>query len=144
LQYANKVLSDHIKKNKLNIKLFSQTREDGLATILEDFKEYKKPSILISPSIFEGVSLDDDYCRYIMFFKCPYYPLGDKRIRYIMNKYPDIYKKMAIYRIIQGIGRAVRNDEDYCDTFFLDGNLNKLFNSKMNIWKKEFKKYIMK
>lgn len=141
LMDVKKRLVKYVKKKKLDIKIFHQTREKGLNVILKEFVEYDEPSVLISPSLFEGISLDDDLCRYIIFFKAPYYSLGDKRIKYILNKYPAIYEKLAVYRMIQGSGRAVRNTDDWCDTYFLDGNLMKLFKSKHNLWKNEFKQY---
>lgn len=144
LTFVKEYLESYLNKNNIDIKIYAQTREDGLATLLDDFKKDPNPSVLISPSIFEGIDLPDDECRYIIFLKAPYFSLGDKRISYILTKYPSIYEKMAVYRMIQGIGRAVRNEEDYCDSYFLDGNLNRLFSSKHNLWKSEFKKYILK
>jgi hypothetical protein len=68
----------------------------------------------------------------------------NKRIKYISNRYPAIYEKLAVYKLIQGCGRAVRNEEDWCDTYFIDGSLNKLFKSRHNLWKNEFKFYKFK
>lgn len=144
LRQIQERLQTYILANDMDVKIFAQTQGQGLYEILEEFKQYKKPSVLISPSIFEGIDLEGELSRYVIFFKAPYYSLGDKRIKYISNKYPAIYERLALYRVIQGSGRCVRSESDYCDTYFIDGALNRLFNSKYNIWKKEFKKYIRK
>ena len=54
------------------------------------------------------------------------------------NKYPEIYRIVTIMKVVQGIGRSVRNSEDYCTTFILDKNAEQLFNSRLNVWKNEF------
>lgn len=144
LKTVQEYLEKFLNENNIDIKIFAQSQGDGLAVTLDDFINYKEPSVLISPSMFEGISLDDDLCRYLVFFKSPYASLGDKRIKYISNRYPAIYEKLAVYKLIQGCGRAVRNEEDWCDTYFIDGSLNKLFKSRHNLWKNEFKFYKFK
>lgn len=144
LKFVKEYLNNYLIQRGLDVTIYAQNQEEGLTQVLEKFKEDKSPSVLISPSIFEGIDLPDDECRYIIFLKAPYLSLSDKRISYILTKHPVIYEKMAVYRMVQGIGRAVRNENDYCDTYFLDGNLNRLFFSKYNLWKREFKRYVRK
>lgn len=139
--FLSDALRKYINKNDIAVKVFQQTPSKNLKTILKEFKDYPEPSILISPSIFEGIDLPDDQSRYQIFVKAPYYSLGDKRIQYILNRYPAIYEKLALYRCIQGTGRSVRSETDFCVTYMLDSNLSRLFKSKHNVWKDEFKIY---
>jgi Rad3-related DNA helicase len=60
-------------------------------------------------------------------------------MKYIANNYPDIYKIITIKKIIQAIGRSVRNKDDHAITFVLDCNIEYLFSSQLNVWKNEFK-----
>jgi Rad3-related DNA helicase len=131
-------LSVFLKENDIDFKIFIQSEKESLSDILKIFKEYTDNGVLISPSIFEGIDLPDETSRFQIFSKAPYYSLGDKRIKYILDNHNQIYKKLAIYRMIQGCGRSCRNEDDYCVNYFLDMNLNKLFNDNDNIWKKEF------
>jgi len=142
LQTINEKLSTHLKKNKVKVKIFAQNRGEKLKDVLADFLEYKKPSVLISPAIHEAVSFDHDLARYIVMFKASYPSLGDKRWKYILNNYPNLYNKTTLYKIIQGIGRGVRDVDDYCDIFLIDGKIKQLLKSKDNIWVDEYKKYI--
>lgn len=105
--------------------------------VIEEFKS-SKDGILISPSIFEGLSLDDDLCRFIILTKAPFASLVDKRIEYIAKNYPDIYKLMTLMKIVQGSGRAVRNINDHAVVYAIDSNIKKLFDSELNIWHNEF------
>ena len=134
-------LKQHLSFNKINVKIFSQEKGMGLKDLLEEFINFKGPSVLISPSLFEGISLDHDLARYLIYFKSPYPSLGDKRNKYILNNYADLYEKTTVYKVIQGIGRAVRDVDDWCDTFLIDGNLKRLLNSKHNLWKNEYELY---
>lgn len=133
-------IKKYLEKKLPKLKIFYQDSENKLKLrdLIDDFKNYNEQAILISPSLFEGLSFDDDYSRFQIFIKAPYYSLGNKRIKYILDKYPDIYKKLALYRCIQGFGRSVRNENDYCITYCLDSNIKKLFNDAENYWKNEF------
>jgi Rad3-related DNA helicase len=81
----------------------------------------KEDSVIISPSLWEGIDLRDDLCRFIIIAKMPYLDLSDKRVRE-KSKDRDWYEGHAIMRLIQGSGRGVRNDNDYCITYVLDSN----------------------
>ena len=91
--------------------------------------EYKKKSngILVSPSIIEGVSLNDDLCRVQIVVKTPYTSLADKRIKIKATQNPLWYNQEAIFKIVQSCGRSVRHDKDYCITFILDSGFANLY-----------------
>lgn len=97
-----------------------------------------KPSVLISPSMFEGMDLAGPVSKFQIFVKAPYFSLGDKRISAIMHRMPHVYEKMAIMRLIQGMGRSTRFRGDKSVSYFMDTNLTRLFDSKNNSWKDQF------
>ena len=144
IQVTSFYLSDRIAwfikqhNSKMYKKLYIHKKGEKLEDVLNGFKSSSK-KILISPSLWEGVDLPDDDARYNIMVKCPYYSLADARIKMIMEQYPDIYKIMTIFRISQGMGRIVRNEVDYGVSYCLDSNIGKLFDSKLNVWKKQFK-----
>ena len=110
-----------------------------MSGVLEAFKKYKNPSVLISPSLFEGIDLPDDNSNYQLMIKAPYQSLANKRTATILKKYPKIYNIITLFKIIQGFGRSTRHRDDKSITYCFDGNIKKLFDSDMNIWKDEFK-----
>lgn len=119
--------------------VFEHRQGEKLADVLADFKDYKGgPAVLISPSLFEGISLDDDISRYQAFVKAPYPSLGDKRMKYILDRYPRIYEFITLLKVIQGCGRSTRSAEDFSTTYMLDTNLQRLWKSQQNIWTNEF------
>lgn len=120
-------------------KVFLHKRGTKVDPIIKQFKEYKYGSaVLISPSIYEGIDFKDDYSRFQIIVKTPYASLGDKRMKHIANKYPTVYRIMALMKIVQGIGRSVRNKDDWSICVIIDKNAEELFNSSLNVWKDEF------
>lgn len=132
-----KFIGDFLKTN-IDMNVMVHNFKTPLKNQLEKFKEEERPSVLLSPSIFEGVDLPDDESRFQIFVKAPYYSLGSKRIQYIAQNYPEIYQKITLYRIIQGAGRSTRSEEDWCVNYFLDSHLMKLFFGSHNLWENEF------
>lgn len=122
-----------------SVRVFEHIRGQNVSKLIQEFKDCNEPAVLISPSLYEGLDLSDDNSRYQIIVKTPYASLGEKRIEYIANEYPDVYKMNTLYKILQGIGRSVRSIDDYANTYILDKNTMFLYNSKFNIWKKRYK-----
>lgn len=126
------------KINSKKTKIFLHKSGIKADDIVKEFKAYNGPSILISPSIYEGLDFADDLSRYQIIVKAPYPSLGEKRMKHIADNYGEIYRIMTIKKIIQGIGRSVRNKDDWALTFILDKNAEMLFKSSLNVWKDQF------
>ena len=88
--------------------------------VIRKFKESEEASILISPSILEGEDFPHDQCRYVIMPKVPYLSLGDKVVRERLSEDPDWYSWKAVSDIIQGSGRGMRNEKDFCSIYILD------------------------
>ncbi len=118
--------------------VFEHKQGEKLIDVLAKFKAYHGPSVLVSPSLFEGISLDDELSRFQVFVKAPYPSLGDKRMKHILDKHPQIYEFITLLKVIQGCGRSTRSADDFSVTYMLDNNLQRLWKSSQNIWKNEF------
>jgi len=108
-------------------RVITHTTQDR-AEMLEEFKNAKKPLVMLSPSFDRGVDLPDDQCRFIIVCKVPYLDLRDKQIAARL-KAPggdQWYVFKALQTIMQMSGRGVRNEQDYCDTYILDAQFNSL------------------
>lgn len=86
-------------------------------------------TILVSPSLDTGVSLDDDLGRFQIIIKAPYLPLGSKRIKKIFDKSPRYYSMSMLDSLIQMSGRCTRSKDDYAVTYILDGSAVKAITS---------------
>lgn len=132
-------IAESLRLMKGGYKVFEHCRGEKLADWLEAFKSYTGgPAVLLTPSGFEGVDLPGDLSRYQIVVKMPYASLGDKRIKVILDTYPDIYGLMALQKVVQGAGRSVRSKEDHAVTYILDTAAQRSFTAKDNEWKDEF------
>jgi Rad3-related DNA helicase len=107
--------------------------------IIHKFKSTTRPTVLLSPSLFEGVDLPDDNSRFQVLPKAPYLSLGSKRMFHISRKHRSDYLRLTIMRMVQAMGRSTRSRGDKSVTYILDKNGDKLFRSKHNAWKTQFK-----
>lgn len=122
-----------------HLKLFVHEQGEKLEHVLAAFKAYKgNNALLISPSMFEGVDLAGDLSRYQILVKAPFPSLGDKRMKFILDKHPELYETITIMKMVQGAGRSVRAADDYAVTYCLDQHGQRIFSSPRNIWKNEF------
>lgn len=115
----------------------------SLGLIIADFKRTEKPTILISPMLFEGVDLPGNYSRFQIIVKAPYYAMNDARIIKIMRNYPKVYRQMLSMRLIQALGRSTRFKGDQSFTYFIDSNIARLYRSKYNSWRDQFNEILI-
>ena len=111
-------LQNKIKNNKRFLFRDISTTNDNL---LDLHKNTKEPTILVSPSLDTGISLDDDLGRFQIILKSPYLPLSSKRIKKMMDANPSHYTMKMLNKLIQMCGRCTRSFDDYSVTYVLDG-----------------------
>lgn len=109
-----------IKNSRHKNRFITYKNSEEKREILEYF--YKcTDAILIGPSLIEGIDLRDDLSRFQIFFKVPYRSLTDEYIKKKMKVDTDWYNWKTLIQFIQGLGRSVRNENDYATTYLLDG-----------------------
>jgi ATP-dependent DNA helicase DinG len=80
----------------------------------------KKNTVLLSPSMSEGVDLKGNLSEFQILCKIPYPYLGDKVTKKKMNKWKWWYDTQTARTIIQSLGRSIRNENDIAVTYILD------------------------
>lgn len=104
---------------------------------LDEFK-YSSNKVLVGPSLVEGLSLNDDLCRFQIIMKVPYPSLADKYVAAKSKFNPIWYSNATSIALLQGVGRGVRNEKDWCVTFILDACFNGLFSKCRSMFSDEF------
>lgn len=85
--------------------------------------------ILVSASISEGHSFDDDLSRLQIIPKMPF-PSIDGNMKILMNAYQKpYYESKTVATIQQMCGRSMRSKQDYCVTIVLDKKFEGIKNS---------------
>ncbi|RAP44197.1 helicase C-terminal domain-containing protein [uncultured Methanosphaera sp.] len=119
-------ITEHIRDQRI-LSHTPKTREQVLA----EFEKSKNPYVLVSPSMSEGVDLPYEKCQFQVIYKVPYPYLGDKQINERKNIDPQWYAYKTIMTLMQAYGRGMRAENDHCDTYILDKNIQTILRNKM-------------
>jgi hypothetical protein len=106
--------------------------------LLELHANNTKPnSVLMSPSMMEGVDLFDDLSAFQIILKMPWPSLGDPRIKKKSELSPNWYTNKVWVSIMQASGRSTRHDKDESVTYILDASFPFFFDK----WKANLPKW---
>jgi len=136
-------VANYLKRNVRSTRLLIHNSENREA-ILEKHMKAKKPTVLISPSMTEGIDLKGDLSRFQIICKVPYPYLGDKLVRKKMNKWKWWYPLQTAKTIVQAAGRSVRSNEDTAVTYILDSDFEMFYNRNRPMFPKGFKDSLQK
>lgn len=137
-------LGNRILENSIHTHNIIHHIGDGYsrADALYEFKHSEPPSILLSPSMDEGVDFAGDDARWQVILKFPFLSLGDGQVKQRQQIDQDWYAQESINRLVQTYGRIVRSEDDYGVTYFLDKNFDWMYNSNKNKFPDWFKEAI--
>jgi len=107
--------------------------------ILRKHISSKSDTVLLSPSMSEGVDLRNDLSRFQIVMKIPYPYLGDPLTKKRMNKWDGWYSMQTAKRIVQSVGRSVRSMDDQAVTYILDADWSKFFYRNRKMFPEDFK-----
>ena len=121
-------LQEYYNDNKRFIFHTPETRDEALHKHMNS----PEPTILVSPSMMEGINLIGELGRFQIILKIPFPNLGSNNIKKRKNDYPEWYPYDTCCTLIQAYGRSIRDFDDYCDTYILDDSFSNLlkFNYK--------------
>lgn len=141
--YANAVTLYQNSPKQLQDRMLMYSTSKEKEEAVEKHKNSTEPTILVGPTLAEGVDLPGDLCRFIIILKVPYPVIVDQYVKKKMERFPLWYRSATSNSIIQGIGRGVRYDSDYCETFILDACFYDLFQSTKSQYPKELQDRII-
>lgn len=124
---------DYLKKNIKDKRLISH-KKNNREKVLAKFENSKKPLVLLSPSMNEGVDLPYDNCRFQIIYKLPFPNTSDDQINMRIKKDKNWYPYQTVLNLIQTYGRGMRAEDDYCQTYIIDSRL-KTYMEKSSTYK---------
>lgn len=98
---------------------------DAKRRALEQHRASPAPTVLVSPSLREGVDLPDDFLRFQIVTKMPYGDLGDPWTAARRERDPRWYALETAKALVQTYGRSCRHAEDFGITYILDGQFTR-------------------
>jgi ATP-dependent DNA helicase DinG len=111
--------------------------------LIELHKQAENPTVLLSPSMMEGVDLYDDLSRFQIIIKFPWASLGDPRVAAKSKADSDWYSNRTWMHIMQAAGRSTRHENDDSITYILDASFPFFYNKWKNKLPEWFKKRII-
>jgi len=103
-------------------RVLTHDSSDGRDAALTRHLSVPEPTILLTPSMTEGIDLADDKARWQVLCKVPYPYLGDKQVAARMERDRDWYDWRTTLAVVQAYGRSVRSEDDHAVTYLLDAD----------------------
>ena len=131
-------IANYIKRNIRDKRILihdSSNREE----VLKKHIRGSEPTVLLSPSMTEGVDLVDDASRFQIICKIPYPYLGDKLVKKRMNKWKWWYSLQTTKTIVQSVGRSIRSEDDFAVTYILDSDFSKFYYRNTYLFPESFR-----
>lgn len=129
-----KYLIENIRSNRI-LSHDSSNRDE----ILKKHISCKEPTVIISPSMMEGVDLADDASRFQILCKIPFPFLGDLVVSKRMERNKQWYPYTTAKSIIQSFGRSVRNENDHAISYILDSDWERFYSRNSHMMPEEFR-----
>lgn len=124
--------------NLRNDRLLVQSRETSRDALLEAHIKSTKPTVVVSPSMTEGVDLKDELSRFQIFCKIPFPSLADEVIKKKSERDDRYYPYVTAQSIVQATGRSVRNEKDWAVTYILDECAEDFFKRNKHLFPRSF------
>ena len=138
-EFAKRLYDDAPYDIKSRMLMYNGSREK-VSTV--KIHQMSSDTILVGPTLNTGVDLPGDDCRFIIILKVPYPTLMDKLVNERNKLYPLWYNSHTSNEMIQGIGRGVRYNGDWCVTYILDASFDQLYRSTKNQYAPELQERI--
>lgn len=132
-------IADYIRKNYKSSRLLFHDA-DNKEVVLQEHLNSSKATVLVSPSMMEGVDLKDDASRFQILCKVPYPFLLDNLIVKRMKKFKHWYPYKTAKTIIQSLGRSIRHKDDIAISYILDEDWEFFYKINKKMFPTYFKK----
>jgi Rad3-related DNA helicase len=136
-------VSSYIMKNVRSKRLLTHRSEDR-EDVLNQHISSREPTVLVTPSMTEGVDLKGDLSRFQIICKVPYPYLGDKLVQKRMRKWSWWYPLQTAKTIIQSLGRSIRSSDDHAVSYILDSDWDRFYGQQRDMFPESFRESIHK
>ena len=100
--------------------------KDNLKTVVAKMRTDSKFGLVVTANKYDGIDLPDDACRILVIDGLPEAFSGDDRLDALMQRAVSGVDDRQVQRLEQGMGRAVRSNEDHCVVFLIGRRLAQL------------------
>jgi len=137
----NYKIAEYLVKNINDPRLLTHTTANR-NDILKRHLKSKTPTVLVSPSMNEGVDLSDNASRFQVLCKVPFPYMGDAVVKRKMIVDPSWYNWITAQMLIQSIGRSIRSVDDHAVTYILDTAWESFYKKNRRFFPSDFDKIL--
>lgn len=130
---------DFLRRSPLGSRVLFATKASERMANFNLHRVSPAPTVILSPSIAEGFSFDDDLARFQIIPKVPYPYLGDRQVAAKMKVDREWYTLQTVMTILQACGRIVRSEIDHGATYILDHDFIRLYEENRKFFPKWFR-----
>ena len=131
-------ITNYLKKNLRDKRLIFHESHDRDSALAKHTSS-SEPTVLVSPSMAEGIDMRDDLSRFQIILKVPYPSLGDKIVKKRMHKWTWWYPMQTVKTIVQAVGRSVRSETDHAATYILDADWTRFYGKHSSMFPQSFR-----
>ena len=124
-EFANKIFENCDDYGRFIIYENSFEKEEAI-----EFLKDSSNGVIVAYSLEEGLNLPNDDIRFQVLLKCPYPSLADKQIKARQKADYTWYLLETIRKLIQTVGRGMRNEDDYCKNYLIDTSFKNILKNK--------------
>lgn len=139
---CNYRIAKHLFENLKSPRVLIHNSDDREKVLLQHL-ESKEPTILLSPSMMEGVNLSDDASRFQIMCKVPFPYLGDKVVKKRKEKNDRWYAYNTVKSVVQAMGRSIRNETDHATSYILDSDWGFFLKKNREMFPEDFLRSIV-
>jgi len=132
-------IANYLKKNLHSRRILIHDSDNREEILHKHVTSSSGNTVLLSPSMAEGIDLKDDAGRFTIICKVPYPFLGDKLVKKRMYRWKWWYSLETVRKLVQSVGRSVRSKDDYAVTYILDADFDRVLQRDNNIFPQDFK-----
>jgi hypothetical protein len=136
-------VANYLMKNIKSKRLLTHKSEDR-EDVLNQHLSSKEPTVLVTPSMTEGVDLKGDFSRFQIICKVPYPYLGDKLVQKRMRRWSWWYPLQTAKTIIQSLGRSIRSADDFAISYILDSDWDRFYGQQQDMFPESFRVAVQK
>jgi Rad3-related DNA helicase len=124
--------SKYLEENLFDKRLIFHDNKNREEKLEEHFSS-SKPTVIVSPSMHTGFDFKDESSRFQIIMKIPYPNISSNKIKRRQETNSEWYNWKTVVDLVQGIGRSVRSEEDYAETYILDSSLSNILMYNNNL-----------
>lgn len=127
--------SDHV-----DLMVFNDPKSptQDIINVVDLFGKSNEPTILVSPSVVTGFDFPHDKCRYQIQLKVPFPQSLDPYYKAQADARKGLGLFLAAQSLCQAYGRGMRAEDDYCEFFIMDNNLQWMLSNNTELFSQWF------